>query len=847
MRYQINSVALKILEKALLLLILLCFSCQPKHDVPVFIDINQNWEFKQTTDTIWRSATVPGNVFSDLLEHKVIDDPFVGDNEAKVQWVSETDWEYKTRFSIDEKTLEKKHLELNFEGLDTYASVYLNDSLILKANNAFRSWQVDVKPFLKAKNELRLLFEHTSKFEVKAKDKLPYELPEGNRIFTRKAQFQYGWDWGPKLNTSGIWKPIALLGWNDFKFKNIKVEQLEIENDKTFVILDLSENGVVSEDFDFQVFVNDSLVKNFKNPNPLSPTFIPVEIKNPKLWWPHNLGEPYLYDIKVLVKDGRKILDSISVKHGIRTLDLVNEKDSIGESFYFKVNGLPVYAKGANYIPQHSFQNKVTDEHYEKLLNDVVDANMNMLRVWGGGIYEDDIFYDLCDEKGILVWQDFMFACAMYPGDEAFLNNVKIEAEQQVKRLRNHASLALWCGNNENSEGWHRWGWQAGRSDAEKEDIWTNYLKLFDSILPKTVSKYSTTDYWESSPKYGRGNPKYKTEGDAHDWWIWHDAYPFEHLEDNVPRFMSEFGFQSFPSLETIKYINQNDSIEITSKALNNHQKHSRGFQLIEDYMARDFPIPKGHTERSRSAEDYVYMSQLLQAHGITKGIKAQRRAKPYNMGTLYWQLNDCWPAVSWSSIDYLGHWKALHYKVRQAYKDVLISSHIKNDTLNVHIVNDTFEDLQHKLYVSLKDFDDSILWKDRKDVLVEANSSKIHYQLPLSKIKFPKEAIYLDARFDSYDEHFFFLKPKDLKLKQGEFKTQFVKMHNGIKVIVSSDTYQKDVCLTTKYKGWFHDNFFDLYPGQRRWIYFLSDDPQLKDLKTIDDLEIKSFNSFIR
>jgi beta-mannosidase len=831
---------------SLLFFVLICFSCQPRHDVPVIVEINNNWQFKKVSDSTWYSATVPGNVFSDLLDNKLIEDPFIGKNEEKVQWVSETDWEYKTEFSLDKQTLDKQHLELNFEGLDTYASVYLNDSLILNANNAFRKWQIDVKSLLKTENELRLVFEHTSKHEAAEKAKLPYELPEGNRIFTRKAQFQYGWDWGPKLNTSGIWKPVELVAWNDFRIKEIKIDTEDLLFDNHLGVFRATFNldTPLSKDLDYELFINDSLYvsqtrkMHLVNDEKLSELIFNIE--KPKLWWPHSIGEPYLYDIKVVVKDGRKILDSISVKHGIRTIDLVTEKDSVGKAFYFKVNGVPVYAKGANYIPQHSFQNKVTDMHYEKLLNDVVDANMNMLRVWGGGIYENDIFYDLCDEKGILVWQDFMFACAMYPGDEAFLENVKIEVEQQVKRLRNHPSIALWCGNNESSEGWHRWGWQANRSDQEKEEIWNNYLKVFDSILPKTVSKYTKADYWESSPKYGRGNPKYKTEGDAHDWWIWHDGYPFEHLEKNVPRFMSEFGFQSFPSYEVIQYINQNDSIEIESYGFKNHQKHVRGFQLIEDYMQRDFPVPE-------KAEDYVYMSQLLQAYGIAKGIEAHRRAKPYNMGTLFWQLNDCWPSVSWSSIDYFGNWKALQYKVKQVFNNVIVSSHIENDTLNVYVINDNLKDLKHKLYVSIKDFDDRILWKDKRDIIVKANSSEIHYQLPLSNITFQKDAIYFDARFDVYDEHFFFVKPKDLKLKQGNFETQFVKMDNGIKVIISSDTYQKDVCLTTKYKGWFHNNFFDLYPGQRRWVYFLSDDPRLKALQTIDDLEIKSFNTFIR
>jgi len=518
---------------SLLLLILLVFSCQPKHDLPMTIQLHNNWEFKKVTDTVWKSATVPGNVFSDLLENKIIEDPFIGDNEKKVQWVSQADWEYKTTFSVEEETLEKKHLELNFEGLDTYASVFLNDSLILKTNNAFREFEVDVKPILKPENELRILFESTSKQEAIKKAKLDYELPEGERIFTRKAQFQYGWDWGPKLNTSGIWRAIKLVTWNDFKIENSNIKHFKLNDSISKLVTEIEYNSNLNKDIVYEVFVNDSLNRAIKfNPSNYNPG-IPFEIKKPKLWWSHNLGKPYLYDIKVVVKDGKKTLDSVSTKYGIRDIELVTEKDSIGESFYFKVNGQAVYVKGANYIPQNSLQNKVTDSYYEKLLNNVVDANMNMLRVWGGGIYENDIFYDLCDEKGILVWQDFMFACAMYPGDDDFLENVKQEASQNVVKLRNHASIALWCGNNENSEGWHRWGWQTGKTEAQKEEIWSNYQKVFNDILPKVVdSLQPSISYWESSPKYGRGDQRYQYEGDAHDWWVWHDGYPFEHFED---------------------------------------------------------------------------------------------------------------------------------------------------------------------------------------------------------------------------------------------------------------------------------------------------------------------------
>jgi beta-mannosidase len=819
----------------LVIILLTLISCQPKHDLPVTIGLHNDWQFKAVTDSIWQAATVPGNVHSDLLDNKRIEHPFIGANEDSLQWITATDWEYKTTFFVDKETLLKKYIELNFEGLDTYASVFLNDSLILETKNAFREFSVDVKYALKFENELKISFKRTSIPEENEKAKLNYQLPEGNRIFTRKAQFQYGWDWGPKLNTSGIWRPVTLNAWNDFKIKSIQIKQATLEKDKAVLIIDLETKNIVITDLSFDIYVNDSLTKTLENLPLIHPSIRPLIIKNPKLWWPHNLGKPFLYDIKVVVRDDKTILDSISVKKGLRTIELVTEKDSIGESFYFKVNDVPVYMKGANYIPQNSMQNQVTDAHYEQLLDDVVDANMNMLRVWGGGIYENDIFYDLCDEKGILIWQDFMFACAMYPGDNDFLENVEKEAIQNVKRLQNHASIALWCGNNESSEGWNRWGWQANRSDNEKDEIWNNYLKIFDSILPNTVSKLTEAPYWQSSPRYGRGNPSYKTEGDAHDWWIWHDAYPFEHLEENVPRFMSEFGFQSFPSYETIRYMNQSDSIEMSSAGFKNHQKHARGFQLIDEYMQRDFPIPN-------NAEDYVYVSQLLQAYGIAKGIEAHRRAKPYNMGTLYWQLNDCWPAVSWSSIDYFGNWKALHYQAKKSFENVLISAVIKDNRVKIHIVNDHREPVSGQLKVTLIDFQgNNSIEYNKEQITVFRLSSELVFNEELT-IK-DKSTSFLRITFDNKTRLFYFNKPKDLKLDKAPIEKIITKTTKGFQITLRSTTLQKNVFLHTKAKGYFSDNYFDLMPNTIVEIEFETE----AKIEKLVDLKIKTLNDLVQ
>ncbi|AUP77840.1 beta-mannosidase [Flavivirga eckloniae] len=812
-----------------IVLSIIMFNCQPKEDIPKKITLHENWSFKNTTDTTWLNAKVPGDAHSDLFSHKLIEDPFVKDNEFKLQWISEKDWEYKTTFTLDEKTLQKKHLDLHFEGLDTYASVYVNDSLILNTNNAFRKWEVNVKPFLKLENHLKIVFENTTTSENKEKAKLPYELPAGNRIFTRKAQFQYGWDWGPIFNTSGIWRPIYLKAWNDLKIKDVFVQQNHLNDSIASLTANIEYKYEAEENLLIDIYVNNKLNKTYNTQDTSVFTF---EINNPKRWWTHNLGEPYLYDLKFVLRNKGKILDAYSLKKGLRTIDLIAEKDSIGQSFYFKLNDVPVFMKGANYIPQNSFQNQVTDAHYNTLLNSVTEANMNMLRIWGGGIYENDIFYDLCDEKGVLVWQDFMFACAMYPGDKDFLNNVKQEAIDNIIRLRNHASIALWCGNNENDEAWHNWGWQEDRSESEKEEIWSNYLKVFDDILPSAVNQFSDkTPYWASSPLHGRSHPKFLKEGDAHDWWIWHNAYPFEHLEDNVPRFMSEFGFQSFPSYEAIKYATQKDSIDISSDAFATHQKHPRGFKLIKEYMERDFPIPTND-------EDYVYMSQVLQAYGMTKGFEAQRRAMPYNMGTLYWQLNDCWPVASWSSLDNFGNWKALHYRTKKSFEDVLISSRLKNDTIKTFVINDKLKEIQGKLDLKLIDFSGNTVWSDSLTITAKANTSEKFYNLPLKDIDITKTA--LVANFNESSSIYYLTKPKDLRLLQGDIDKKVIKTESGFSIELSSKVLQKDVFLFTNEKGFFNDNFFDLLPHETKVVTFKTES------QSIDDLDIKTLNHFI-
>ena len=824
------------MKKFFLAIVVMAFIGCKKDDLPKSQALNDNWMFQKVEDTSWYSAKVPGQVHMDLLRNELIEDPFVANNELKLQWISEKDWVYRSEFLVDEATLKRKHLELQFNGLDTYASVFLNDSLILKSNNAFRVFEVDVKPILKSENEIKIVFEHTAKQEAIEASKLAYKMPVEKRVFTRKPQFHYGWDWGPVLTSSGISRPIELVSWNDLKIKDVYFNQKYLDDHSASLQAEFEiDYDTLDEPLQIEIFVNDEL-KSTTEILVASNTFsVPFKISNPKRWWPHNIGEPYMYNMKVVIKQNNIILDDFQITKGLRTVELIREKDSIGETFYFKVNSVPVYAKGANYIPQHSFQGEVTTQDYERLLGDAVDANMNMLRVWGGGIYEEDVFYKLCDEKGILVWQDFMFACAMYPGDAAFLDNVKQEAIDNVKRLRNHSSIALWCGNNENNEAWHNWGWQADRTDEEKAEIWASYNALFNDILPEVVSNYhSEIDYWESSPSYGRGDARYLNQGDAHDWWIWHDEYPFEHLYDAIPRFMSEFGFQAFPSYEAIKYINGNDSISVSSKAFDTHQKHPRGYSIIKNYMERDYPVPE-------KDEDYVYMSQLVQAHGMVLGFEAQRRARPYNMGTLYWQLNDCWPVISWSSIDFLGNWKAMHFKTKKAFKDVLVSSRVEEGILRTWIVNDKLEEQSGVLNSKIVDFEGNIIWENMQEVKVGSNTSELKLEQNLKAIDFNKTNAVLVSDFNGKINHFYFSKPKDLDLKKGEIKRKITTTDTGFKIELSATTHQKDVFLYTNSKGRFSDNFFDLLPNESVIVHFNT------KAASIDDLQLKSFNNFIR
>ena len=548
-----------------------------------------------------------------------------------------------------------------------------------------------------------------------------------------------------------------------------------------------------------------------------------AKIKNPELWWTHNLGKQNLYDYTIILESARKKIDLKYVIFGLRTIELIQEKDSLGKSFFFKLNGIPVFMKGANYIPEDNFLPRVPFSKTKQLITDAKAANMNMLRVWGGGEYASDYFYQLCNENGILVWQDFMFACAMYPGDTPFLENVNAEVNDQITRLRNHPSLAIWCGNNEIDEGWKNWGWQKqykyNTTDSTK--IWNDYVLLFENNIKNTIQLLDKSRfYWPSSPSIGWGRKESLTQGDAHYWGVWWGMEPFKTYEKKVGRFMSEYGFQGMPSVSTFTKMGglqfENNVLKIDSSVLKTHQKHPTGFETIQTYMERDFNVPK-------SFENYIYVSQLLQADGMKTAIEAHRRAKPYCMGTLYWQLNDCWPVTSWSSIDYDGNWKALHYQIKKSYDDLLISFEEKNDAVLVFIVSDKLENIKGNLNIKVLDFNGKIIFTDNVETIVKSNTSSIYYYFDKSKLKgdINLNNLVLSATFNnentSINALHYFVKPKDLLLQK---PTIYFKYLNKNQIEISSDKLAKNVYLRTDNKSYqFEDNYFDLLPNEKKII----------------------------
>ncbi|MCD1118007.1 beta-mannosidase [Chryseobacterium turcicum] len=782
----------------------------------------EKWQFKNTKENKWLTASVPGTVHLDLMNNKLIPDPYKDENEKKVQWIENEDWDYQTVFKVSSKELENQNADLVFHGLDTFSEIYLNGKLLKKTDNMFRTWIIPVKQNLKTgDNLLQVKFKSSVIIGKELAGKVPFTMPESPRSFVRKAQYQFGWDWGPRLVTAGIWKDVKLNFWNDAKFESVKIEQKNLTKQKAELNIHVEIYAEKAGKYSF-------LINNEKRNISLNKGFnaiaFPYQIKNPKLWQPNGWGNPNLYNLKISLQKDSKTLAEKEERIGLRTVELIQEKDEKGKSFYFKVNGNPMYSKGTNWIPSDSFTPRITKEKYRKLIKDCKDANMNMIRIWGGGIYEDDEFYKACDENGILVWQDFMFAGSFYPSDEDFLNNVKEEVKDQVNRLQNHPSIALWCGNNEIDEAIVNWGYQK-QFKYSKEDslqVWKDYKKIFHEVIPNALKENLTSEkniYWPTSPSIGWGHKESLTEGDSHYWGVWWGEFPFEIYNEKVPRFASEYGFQGIPSLDAVKSMfSGNSDLSLENPIIKAHEKNARGFHIINEYMKRDYVVPKDFVK-------YNYVSQLLQVRGMQIAIEAHRRAKPYNMGTLYWQLNDCWPVISWSSIDYLGNWKALHYQVKRSFENQVILTEERDGVLNFYAINDElkkFEDVTIEFDISKLNGESLAAAVSSSDGKVLENNILKFDALEINDLigDVNKNEIFLNVIIRDKNDNIiaetnhFFVKPKDLKLTKPNIK---IKKISSTEIEISTDVLAKDVYLMGDTH--FSDNFFDLLPKSSKRI----------------------------
>lgn len=801
-------------------------------------NLHEGWKFRQARLTNWYPATVPGVVHTDLLQNKIIEDPFFRLNERGLQWIDKEDWVYETCFTLAADMMRKENMELVFEGLDTYADVYLNDECILKADNMFRCWSIPVRQYIREENNiLKVYFHSPVKIDVPKWDALPYQYPASNdqsengglfnkkiSIFARKAGYHYGWDWGPRLVTSGIWRPVYIRAWSDLRINDVFIEQKEVGAGRAVIAghveldADKDMNGVL-------VTITDEVTGRVlgewqadlkRGTNRVTVDFV---LHKPKLWWSNGLGEPFLYRFRTDIIAGGELLDSKTERVGIRSLKVVHQPDKDGHTFYIELNGRPVFAKGANYIPSDNFLPRVTPENYKRTILDAAGVNMNMLRVWGGGIYENDVFYDLCDEYGIMIWQDFMFACSMYPAEGALLDNIHQEAVDNVKRLRNHACIALWCGNNECQDAWLGWGWKCEIERQNKEyadKIWAQYRQQYHVTLPGVVREYAPgTFYWPSSPFAFEGEMSGTTDGDRHYWSVWHGKAPISDYDSEKSRFFSEYGFQSFPEFESVKrYAPYPEDWDIRSEVMMSHQRggdHANG--LIETYLLNEYKKP-------RDFRAFLYMNHVLQGDAIKTAIESHRRQMPYNMGTLFWQHNDCWPVASWASRDYYGRWKAQHYYVRKAYDDILISPVVEGDDLKVYAVSDRLENTSGRLQLQVW-FDGTVVYHWDKSVGISGNDSRVCFSAPLAKLLEGADrgtvyvrVDYTDKSGRVYHNNYCLDKQKNMNYPKVDLQTEVRSIEGGYEVTVSTDKFARAVCLSVAdNESVYSDNYFDVQP----------------------------------
>jgi beta-mannosidase len=797
------------------------------------------WKFRDVTrPSPWRDAVVPGCVHRDLRRHGLIPDPFHGTNELGLQWIEEHDWEYTTVFSVSSGLLAEEKVELVCDGLDTVATVSLNGRIVARTENMFLGQRWDVRKFLRpGANRLTVSFGSAMRYirtHRTAHTSRECNDPVGRCQVIRKQPCQFGWDWGPRFVSAGIWRDIRLEAWSGNRLDGVRLEQRH-SADGTVTLRATPE------------FVRNAPGHRCRHRLTLGGQVVAeghgteVRIEQPQRWWPSGHGAQPLYvlELEFTGRDGAP-LGSWARRLGLRTLVLDRSPDPAGgEHFRFIVNGRPLFAKGANWIPAHSFVAGLRRADYARDLRAAAAAHMNMIRVWGGGIYESEHFYDLCDELGLLVWQDFMFACDLYPGDAAFRRSVRAEAAHQVRRLRHRTCLALWCGNNEIE--------QINPELLQRPRLRRNYDHLFLHDLPAVVARHDgVTAYWPSSMHRPDGALDHRAGergGDTHYWDVWHHRKPVKDYEQYRFRFVSEFGMQSYSSPETNATFCPPDDANIFGAAMENHQKNRAGNQIILDYVSRRYRFPK-------SQDDLIYLSQINQAHCMQVGVEHWRRHMPHCMGALYWQLNDCWPVASWSSIEFTGHWRALHHAARRFFAPLLVSAHVPGDEttitgnyrrstvaeVHLHTVSDAPATVRGRLRWDLFHVDGRRLSGGAKAVTLRYGESVRQRTLDLARpiAAHGRDRLVLRLALDVggarvSEESVFLAPPRFVDLPRARTSVQVRLLTPDEAVLTfTSDAIQHRFAF--ELPGIPHqadDNYFELYPGEPKSVRVEFDRPQ--------------------
>lgn len=786
-----------------------------------FLSLNGKWEMRKKDDSTVVQASIPGSVYSNLIDSGLMDDPYFRDNEYDALNISCDDYEFSRTFIISDDILGCDIISLLCKGLDTLSEIYINGSHIANTNNMHRTYEFNVKPFLHVgENEIRIVFNSPVNFVTEMDDKdhlISSSCAVRGISHIRKASCMFGWDWGPKLPDMGIWRDISIVYGNSGRIADMYV-RTRPQNGSYILDIEL-ENDIILEECDV---VNKITVTDEGNSiiTESADGFATLTIENPKLWWPKGYGEQPLYTVKNELFINGELTDSKTLTIGLREIIVNRDKVEDGTKFEFVVNGVSIFVMGADYIIEDNILARCNKEKTEQLILDCIEANYNIIRVWGGGLYPEDYFFDLCDKYGLLVWQDFMFANAMYNHDKAFLDNVAHEIQDNVKRLRHHSSLAIWCGNNEIEELWDgRWR----RNNWGTPVLKANYIKLFESFIPELVEKYDPDRfYWPSSPSSlgSFDDPNGEQHGDMHYWGVWHMDEPFTAFRDLYPRMMTEFGLQSFPDYKTIESFTLPEDRNIFSYVMEAHQKSKTGNTKIMNYIGMLYKYPK-------DLESLVYVSQLIQAEGIKYGVEHWRRNRGRCMGSIYWQLNDCWPVASWSSIDSFGRWKALHYIAKKFYAPIMISACEDDTNVSLWMCNETRSSVLGKVVWRLIRNNQVLISDEIPMTLAPLSSAKV------DDFDFSKYLDTHDARRNTILEYRFiaedavvsegtlcFVKYKHFDFVNPNIKAKIFDDNGILKITVSSDNFAKFVRLDlSETDAVFSDNYFDLVGGEEKTV----------------------------